>query len=56
MLQGTTNEQFETIIYDRVDVNIGNAYNRNTGTVTAPYTGTYLLYQGAGKDVHFIQR
>lgn len=35
---------YRTIIYDRVDLNIGNAYNRHNGIVTAPYTGVYLFH------------
>ena len=36
------------IAYDRVLVNLGNAWNPSTNTVTIPQTGFYFLHIGAG--------
>ena len=33
----------ETIVYDNVLLNVGNAYNQTNGKFTAPYTGTFVL-------------
>jgi hypothetical protein len=35
--------QGDTIIFDKVFANIGSAYNSNTGVITAPTKGAYLV-------------
>ena len=36
------------LIYNRILVNEGNAWNPDTNTVTIPYTGYYLIHYGGG--------
>ena len=36
------------VVYNRILVNEGNAWNPDTNTVTIPYTGYYLIHYGAG--------
>ena len=36
------------LVYNRILVNEGNAWNPDTNTVTIPYTGYYLVHYGAG--------
>ncbi|CAC5394037.1 unnamed protein product [Mytilus coruscus] len=38
----------QTIIYNTVDLNIGNAYNNANGLFTAPLPGTYVFYIATG--------
>ena len=36
------------LVYNRILVNEGNAWNPDTNTVTIPYTGYYLIHYGMG--------
>ena len=36
------------LVYNRILVNKGNAWNPATNTVVIPYTGYYLIHYGAG--------
>ena len=36
------------LVYNRILVNEGNAWNPDTNTVTIPYTGYYLIHYGVG--------
>lgn len=36
------------ILYDTVDLNLGNGYNKNTGKFTAPSDGLYLFHVSTG--------
>ena len=36
------------LVYDRILVNEGNAWNPDTNSVTIPYTGYYLVHYGGG--------
>ena len=37
-----------TLVYDVVDLNIGNGYDKSTGKFTAPSNGTYMFYVSTG--------
>ena len=38
----------DPLVYNRILVNEGNAWNPDTNTVTIPYTGYYLIHYGGG--------
>ena len=38
----------DPLVYNRILVNEGNAWNPDTNTVTIPYTGYYLIHYGMG--------
>ena len=38
----------DPLVYNRILVNEGNAWNPDTNTVTIPYTGYYLIHYGLG--------
>ena len=37
----TMNQTYTTLVYDKVDVNVGNHYDNTTGIFTVPQTGIY---------------
>ncbi|XP_052814929.1 cerebellin-3-like [Mya arenaria] len=45
--------QGQHVIFDHVITNVGQGYSSNTGTFTAPYTGTYIFYLTiTSHDIH----
>ena len=38
----------DPLVYNRILVNEGNAWNPDTNTVVIPYTGYYLVHYGGG--------
>lgn len=42
----------QTLIFDRVPVNLGNGYNKHDGIFTAPATGYYVFSWTIACDVH----
>ncbi|CAC5402577.1 unnamed protein product [Mytilus coruscus] len=43
-----SNLRHRIVVYDRVDLNIGNAYNKHNGKFTAPSDGLYLFHVSTG--------
>ena len=37
----TMNQTYTTLVYDKVDINVGNHYDNTTGIFTVPQTGIY---------------
>ena len=37
----TLNQTYTTLVYDKVDINVGNHYDNTTGIFTVPQTGIY---------------
>jgi len=38
----------QVIVFDIIETNIGNAYNKHTGTFTAPFGGIYVIHVTVG--------
>lgn len=43
-----TLQTHQTIVYDQVDLNLGNGYNKANGKFTAPTNGTYVFHVSTG--------
>lgn len=43
-----TIQTHQTIVYDQVDLNLGNGYNKANGKFTTPMNGTYVFHIATG--------
>ena len=53
----TMNQTYTTLVYDKVDINVGNHYDNTTGIFTVPQTGIYEFgYTAIGTSTSTVYR
>ena len=53
----TLNQTYTTLVYDKVDINVGNHYDNTTGIFTVPQTGIYEFgYTAIGNNTSTTYR